>query len=410
MPVDFSKVKPKLAWQLMFEGNWPTSVAFLADGRLAAGDQSGRILIWNIGEDPTKGIKPDPKNKELQAPSLVPERALVGHENGVTRLVASADGKRLYSASLDRTIRVWEVSGAKDASNAKEVTIEIVLDSETRERALRRGDKSLKDKPGVRVPTHEAAAVWKGHDDWVSSLALSRDGGRLISGDYGSRVIVWNTADGKEVARWSGRPWNWIVAAALNADGTAALVSEHRYKRDDFDVPAAAVRMFKVDGGAAASATETLDVLKVQFPKYDPLANTYDGAQVWRKFVAAGLVAAAFSPDDKTVALGQGGETEKGVVHLVSAGDGKLVRDVSGHQSGVTDVAFSADGRYVLSTGRDTALRITAVSDGKEALQLGAPRGGQFKDWLSSLALSADERWIAATDIAGLVHVWACEG
>jgi WD40 repeat protein len=73
-------------------------------------------------------------------------------------------------------------------------------------------------------------------------------------------------------------------------------------------------------------------------------------------------------------------------------------------------VAFSADGKYVLSTGRDTALRITAVSDGKEAAQLGAPRGGQFKDWLSGLALSADERWIAATDIAGLVHVWACEG
>lgn len=404
MPGDFSKQKPKLKWQLPFEGHWPTSVAFLADGRLAAADQSGRILVWNIGADPATGIKPDPKNKELQAPALLPERALVGHENGVTRLVASADGKRLYSASLDRTVRVWDTSAAAlGAKGAEE--IEIVIDSETRERETKRGDKTAASRPGVRVPTQKATQILSGHIDWVSALALSRDGRRLISGDYGSRVIVWNAADGKEIARWQGRPWNWIVAAALSADGKTALVSEHRYKRDDFDVPAAAVRIFQVEG-----ASEKLDLLKVQFPKYDPMANTYDGAQVWRKFVASGLVAAAFSPDDKLLALVQGGETEKGIVHLLSTADGKLLRDVSGHQSGATDVAFSADGRYVLSTGRDTTLRITAVADGKEAANLGTPRGGQFKDWFSALAVSADERYLATADIAGLVHVWSSEG
>jgi WD40 repeat protein len=402
MPTDFSKVKPKLAWQLPFEGNWPTSVAFLADGRLAAGDQSGKILVWNIGADPKSGIVPDPKNKELQAPALMPERVLTGHDNAISRLVASPDGKRLYSASLDRTIRVWDVDAAAKQLDAGEQ--ELIVDSETRERATKRGDKTAAAKPGVRVPARKALHVWTGHDDWISALALSGDGKRLISGDYGSRVIVRNTADGTEIARWSGRAWNWIVAAALTSDGKTALVSEHRYKRDDFDVPAAALRLWNVD-----EKRETLDLLKVQFPKYDPAANSYDGAQVWRKFIAAGLVAAAISPDGKTLALAQGGETEKGVVHLLNTADGKLLRDVAGHQSGATDVAFSADGKFVLSTGRDTVLRITAVADGKEALQLGTSRGGQFKDWFSALAVSADERYLAAADIAGLVHVWSCE-
>jgi len=38
-----------------------------------------------------------------------------------------------------------------------------------------------------------------------------------------------------------------------------------------------------------------------------------------------------------------------------------------------------------------------------------SPRGGQFKDWFSAVAFSPDERFIAATDIAGQVQVWELE-
>src|SRR5262245_65948741 len=46
------------------------------------------------------------------------------------------------------------------------------------------------------------------------------------------------------------------------------------------------------------------------------------------------------------------------------------------------------------------------VEDGKEFAALGSPRGGQFKDWLSALAISPDESTVAAADIAGMVNVW----
>jgi len=39
--------KPKQLWQLRFEGEWPTTVAFLGDSRrIAAGNRSGEIVIW----------------------------------------------------------------------------------------------------------------------------------------------------------------------------------------------------------------------------------------------------------------------------------------------------------------------------------------------------------------------------
>ena len=390
MAVDLGKQKPKLHRQLAMAGPWPMAVAFLADGKLAAGDQDGRILIWDMAAAPSSPVA---GSKSQSAPSSTPIRMLVGHTNGVSRLCASPDGRRLYSASLDHSIRVWNLDSATTGE------AETIVEPQSEQ-----DKKAKKPEPTVKVPTQEADKVLAGHGDWVSALALSADGKRLISGDYGARVIVWDAATGAEVVRWSGLPWNWIFAVALTSDGGTALVSESRYKRDDFDVPAAAVRLWD-----ATTGKEKLDLLKVQFPKYDPQAASYEASQTWRKYVSHGIIAAAFSPDDKTVALAVAGENDKGTAHLHDVATGKLLRDLGSHQYGMTDVAFSADGRYVLTTGRDTCLRVTNVADGKEALQLGAPRGGQFKDWFSACARSADERYLAAADIAGWVQVWATD-
>jgi WD40 repeat protein len=93
-------------------------------------------------------------------------------------------------------------------------------------------------------------------------------------------------------------------------------------------------------------------------------------------------------------------------VQIVDVATGKHLRSISGHQEGVCDLTFTADGNYVLSTGRDTTLRICQVSDGKEVAKLGKARGGQFKDWFHAVALSADQQWIATADISGRVFVW----
>jgi WD40 repeat protein len=392
MAVDFSKLKPKQHRQFLFGPHWPTSVALLAGDKLAAGDQEGRILVWDLAADPTAtgpSAKPSDSGKRL-APDSQPVRMLTGHTNGIARLVASPDGRRLYSAGWDHVVKVWNLDSS--TTGEAETSIEHVSDERR---------KPATPPVMIKVPTQAAAATLTGHDDWVSAMAVSTDGKLLITGDYAARVIVWDAASGKEIRRFSGLPWNWIVALAVSPDGRSVLVSEARGKRDDFDIPAAALRLWDI-----ATATETVDYLKAQFPKYDRTANSYESAQAWRKFTGDSLIAAAFSPDGATVAVGQGGETDKGTAHLLDVKTGKLVRDVGSHQYGMTDLCFTTDGKHLLSTGRDTCLRITGVADGKEALQLGTPRGGQFKDWFSAVAKSADERYLAAADIAGWVHVW----
>lgn len=389
---------PALLWQLTFEGAWPTAVAFVGSHRrVVAANRRGRVLMWDLPDAPTDEQKSAAKKNEREAPSLDPAAALQGHDNAVTRLIALRDGKTLISASFDRTIRIWDVTAAPTGQ------AEVVLDQQQREREARRAkDKeAILSAPGVQVKSLAAAHVMEGRGDWINCLDLSRDESRLVSGDDGGRTIVWDHKTREPIAQWDGHPMNGVVSVALSPDGAAAFVGEYRFRRGDFDRPPAQARIYD-----AATGKEKLDLLKVQFPDVKERDNSYGYAQKWGKFVKQGFVAARYSPDGKLLALAQGGETDKGQIQLINTADGKLARTVSGHQYGATDVLFSEDGQYVLSAGRDTTVRVCQVSDGKEVAALGKPRGGQFKDWLHAIALSPDQRYLAAADMAGMVQVW----
>lgn len=392
----FQPGKPVHRWQLRFEGDWVTSVAFLGSGnRVAAGNRLGRVFVWDLPVDePVDG--PGSETPRDAAPTL----RLDGHSNAITRMVAMPDGKTLFSASMDHTVGVWDLT-AKPTGEA-----EVVMDTDARQikakRARKEDKQGILDAPGTKVPTQQAAHVMKGHSDWVQAMGLSRDGKRLITGDDAGRVVVWDVATRKPVTQWDGHPGGWIVSGALTGKGEQAFVGEYCHRRGDFDRPPAQARIYD-----AGSGKLQVDLLEVQFPKVKKRDNSYGYATTWGKFVKQGFVAADFSPDGSLLAVAQGGETDTGRVHLLEVKTGKLIRTVSGHRYGATDVVFSADGTHVLSTGRDTSVRICRVNDGKEVAVLGKPRGGQYKDWFHAVALSPDGRHVAAADMAGMVHVWS---
>ena len=394
--------KPAHQWQLSFEGEWPTSVAFLGNGqRIAAGNRAGQIYIWDLPETAPAPAPINEKSKELRPPDFAPVRRLDGHTNGITHLLATPDGKTLISSSLDHTVRLWDAN-----AQAGEKT-EVVLDTKSRVTKSRYKSKEDKEKilnaPGVQVETVTTSQVLEGHGSWVQALGLSADGKRLISGDDNCLSHVWDLASRKSVSSWHGYDRVWVRSAAISPDGKTAFTCEYAGRRSSFDVPAAQARLWNCEDG-----TLKLDLLKLWTPKVKDKdrIDTYGYGRTWGKLVKRGLVCAAFSPDGKLLAVGQGGETDTGKIHLVDTESGKILRTVSGHRYGACDVKFSADGKYVLSCGRDTTVRICQVSDGKEVAALGKARGGQFKDWMHAIAISPDQKTVAAADIAGLVHVW----
>jgi hypothetical protein len=83
---------------------------------------------------------------------------------------------------------------------------------------------------------------------------------------------------------------------------------------------------------------------------------------------------------------------------------GSRVRTFKGHSGNVTSVAFSPDGRYVLSGGDDNSLKLWSLHRGQE---LRSYRG--HLDNITSIAFSPDGQFILSGSLDTTTRIWAVE-
>ena len=155
------------------------------------------------------------------------------------------------------------------------------------------------------------------------------------------------------------------------------------------------------------SAAFSPDGKRILTGSWDKTAKVWDAATGRELLTLKGLshwvLSAAFSPDGKRIVTGGGEFGSQGVpvqteAKVWDAATGRQLFAISGHQSPVWSVAFSPDGKRIVSGSRDGMVRVSDAATGQEVLTL------KCDSELASVAFSPDGKRIVSG--GGPVKVW----
>lgn len=150
----------------------------------------------------------------------------VHHVDTVSTLAISRDGSLLYSASWDRTFKVWRTSDfscLESAKNAHDDAINAIVLSNDGFVYTGSADKKIKvwKKYIAGDKKHSLVETMEGHRSAVNALALSTDGSVLYSGACDRSILVWERDSGAEANINGGG--HMVLAGALRGHTKAIL-------------------------------------------------------------------------------------------------------------------------------------------------------------------------------------------
>lgn len=95
-------------------------------------------------------------------------------------------------------------------------------------------------------------------------------------------------------------------------------------------------------------------------------------------------------------------ESQEGLRDRAEAQDEKpiLVIETGGHQSGIKDLVFSNDNRFLISASMDKTIRVWDVQTGRPSRVIRGQIGRGLSGSIYDLALSPDDQWMA---VAGML-------
>jgi WD40 repeat protein/transcriptional regulator with XRE-family HTH domain len=252
--------------------------------------------------------------------------------------------------------------------------------------------------------TDLSGTIFKETFGGILSLALSSDGKFLATGGTDGRVRLWKVIDGKLL--WVGKGHNnWVFSVVFSADCTLLASGS----------PDSTIRLWDVTTGEQLNILRNVgdEINAIDLSASGCLAiggseqhvtlvdiNTGKHLQVLRGHTGSRILAVAFSPDGRTVLTGSTDNTMK----LWDVSTGNCLQTFLGHTDGVRSVAYSPDGKTIASGSIDRTIKLWQISDGQCWQTL-----TDHKAMILALAFSPDGSILTSACMDRTLRLWRVE-
>ena len=330
---------------------------------------------------------------------------LAGHEDRVFSAAFSADGRRILTASMDNTVRIW------DAWSGRVIAV-IPAHDDDAAHSLRRPVFSPDGRRIVTMSTH-TFRVWDAatgklivvlpeHDARVSSAAFSADGGRIVTTSYDNIARVFDAATGNLIAVLRGHE-GMVSSAAFSPDGRRVVTASDDRTARVFDLAAdKVIAVLRGHENAVVDAAFSPDGDRIVTASSDKTARIWDAQSGNLIAVLRGhegtVGIAAFSPDGRRIVTGSGDKTAR----IWDAASGTAIAILRGHDGPVFAAAFSPDGARIVTASRDRTVRIWAAEGRTSSL---ATLQGHTERVFTAV-FSADGRRVLTASYDKTARIW----
>jgi len=374
------------------------SVAFSPDGRYVLSGGNALLKLWDVET-----------GKEI--------RSFTGHSEKVKTVAFSPDGRHAVSGNWNNTLQLWDVATGRKirsfAGHSKGSGVTSVAFSPDGRYVLSGGfDHTLKLWDAA---TGKEIRTFTGHSSRVRSIALSPDGRYAVSGGWSNTLQLWDVATGREIRTFAGHT-GFVRSVVFSPDGSHILSGGNDFTLKLWDAATGKeIRSFKGHLKEVSSVAFSRDCRYALSGSDDRTLKLWDvatGREI-RSFLGHwghAVNSVAFSPDGRYALSGSHDNTMK----LWDVATGKEIRSLYSRHVFTTSeisfpeiaaVAFSPDGRYVLSGARDNTLKLWDVATGKEIRTFKGHLSG-FRPGVNSVAFSPDGRYVLSGGEDNTMRLW----
>ncbi len=249
--------------------------------------------------------------------------------------------------------------------------------------------------------TGELTAQFEGHADRIFAVAITPNGGRVITGSDDGTAHVWDANDGSRVSVLSGHSGR-VLSVAISADGRRAVTGSEDMTARIWDAEnGQTITELKGHRSGVSSVAMSRDGARILTGSWDWTARLWDAESGTvlseMKGHTGAIRSATLSADGQKAVTGSRDETAR----IWNASTGDTIAELVGHTDAVFGVAITATGDRVVTGSWDKTLRIW---DGETGSFIRALMG--HAGIVRSVGVSADGSRIVSGGWDDTARIW----